>query len=54
VEFLAIPERAHTHCSQTLTELNMLKSRLDSPIDHEDGRLYVFWPTTSGRDLFLA
>jgi hypothetical protein len=54
VEFLSISGRAHTHTAQTLTEFNVLQKPLKSRIDHEDGRLYVFRPTESGRDLFLA
>jgi hypothetical protein len=53
VEFLSIPGRAHTHTAQTLTEFNVLRTQLNSPIDHEDGRLYVFQATAGGRDLFL-
>jgi hypothetical protein len=48
VEFLAIPDRAHTHATETLTAFNVLKIPPDGRIDHEDGRLYVFRPTAHG------
>jgi hypothetical protein len=52
VEFLSIPGRAHTHCAQTLTEFNVLRTKLLGRIHREDGRLYVFRPTEIGCDRF--
>jgi hypothetical protein len=54
VEFLAVSGRAHTHRAQTLTEFNVLRTQLKSPIDHGAGRRYIFRPTAGGCDLFLA
>ena len=54
VEFCPIPGNAQARRTRTLTVFNVLQTRLDGRIDHGDGRLYVFRPTTSGRDLFLA
>jgi hypothetical protein len=54
VEFLSIPSRAHSHSAHTLTEFNVLRTQLLGRIDDDDGRRYVFRPTESGRDLFLA
>jgi hypothetical protein len=54
VDFLSIPGRVHARRTHTLTVFNVLQTRLDGRIDHEDGRLYVFQPTADGCDLFLA
>jgi hypothetical protein len=51
-EFLAVSGLAHTHSARTLTELNVVRTQIKSPIDPADGRLYVFRPTAAGCDLF--
>jgi hypothetical protein len=54
MEFLAVAGWAHTHRAQTLTEFNVLRTQLKSPIEHGAGRRYIFRPTAGGCDLFLA